>query len=123
LSWPDACDPLPGARGSPGDHIKVKLLGVLAHVAGDGFEPSQRILDHIAGQRCGIIGTEAKARQCTLEHAAVGQDNRLAVRHLCEPRMGLVSELGYVRIKDRGWPEASRRLDRFAYRPYSKLVV
>ena len=23
--------------------------------------------------------------------------------------------IGYVRIKDRGWPEASRRLDRFAY--------
>jgi len=33
----------------------------------------------------------------------------------------LVSELGYVRIKDRGWPEASRRLDRFAYPDISKL--
>jgi hypothetical protein len=34
----------------------------------------------------------------------------------------LVWELGYVRIKDRGWTEASRRLERFAYPTIYQLV-
>jgi hypothetical protein len=37
-------------------------------------------------------------------------------------RSDFSSDTKAVRIKDRGWPEASRRVDKFAYPRYVNLV-